>query len=190
MRTHTDSRGLIGRESAEVRFRRLYAEHGRAVLAYAVRRCGDPQDAADVVAETFLVAWRRFADVPAGEEAKLWLYGVARRVLANQHRAVSRRNRLAERLREELPTALQAVSDPPAADRAVLQALRELSDDDREILLLAAWEQLEPVEIAHVLGISRVAVRSRLHRARSRLRARLTDGDCVATGSPLYEEAR
>jgi RNA polymerase sigma-70 factor (ECF subfamily) len=89
---------------AEATFRRLYAEHGRAVLAYAVRRSIDAADAADVVADTFLVAWRRLPDVRAGDEARLWLYGVARRTLANQRRAERRRERLAERLRRELPT--------------------------------------------------------------------------------------
>ena len=61
------------------RFEALYATEGRRVLAYALRRTAQPADAADVLAEVFLVAWRRLDDVPAGAEARLWLYGVARR---------------------------------------------------------------------------------------------------------------
>ena len=105
------------REQAEARFERLYAEHGRAVLAYAVRRASNAHDAADVVAEVFLVAWRRLDDVPASDGARLWLYAVARRVLANQQRAESRRRRLAERLRRELPCALEAAA--PSTGEAV-----------------------------------------------------------------------
>lgn len=162
------------RPAAEESFRELYAAHGRAILAYAVRRTRDPQDASDALAETFLVAWRRLADVPAGDDARLWLYGVARRTLANQARAERRRERLAERLRHELPAAVAAVSPPAArADSVVLTALAGLDEADREILLLAGWERLEAGEIAAVLGITGVAARARLHRARRRLRARL-----------------
>jgi RNA polymerase sigma factor (sigma-70 family) len=184
------------RPAAEESFRDLYAAHGRAILAYAVRRSRDPQDAADVLAETFLVAWRRLDDVPAGDQARLWLYGVARRTLANQARSERRRERLAERLRHELPAAVTAVAPPSAGtDWAVLTALRALEDPDREILLLAGWERLEAGQIAAVLGISGVAARARLHRARRRLRARLeqdTDADRVGVSSrPSFpEEAR
>ena len=158
-----------GREQAEARFERLYADHGRAVLAYAVRRTSDPQDAADALAETFVVAWRRLDEVPSAT-ARLWLYGVARHVLANQRRSERRRERLAERLRQELPSALQ---DLPATGNEPLPirlALERLGAEDQEILRLAGWEELSPQEIASVLGISQVAARSRLHRARRRLR--------------------
>lgn len=162
---------VVGRERAEARFELLYAEHGRAVLAYAVRRATDVQDAADVVADTFLVAWRRLDDVPPTDAARLWLYGVARRVLADQHRSERRRQRLSERLRQELPAALEGGPPPPSG--AVRAALARLGPDDQEILRLCGWEELTPREIATVLGISQVAVRSRLHRARRRLRAAL-----------------
>jgi len=180
--------------SPEQSFRELYAAHGRAILAYAVRRTRDPQDAADIVAETFLVAWRRLADILAGDDARLWLYGVARRTLANQARSDRRRERLAERLRHELPAAVAAVSAPGADDRpAVLAALRALDDADREILLLAGWEHLEPGEIARVLQISGVAARARLHRARRRLRAQLSQDTPpfpISARMPFPEEAR
>lgn len=161
---------LRGREQ---RFDRLYGAHGRAVLAYAVRRASDEDDAADALAETFLVAWRRLDDVPGGDQALMWLYGVARRVLANQQRGERRRRRLADQLARELVPTLQAVKPPDVIGRPVLAALAGLGSDDREVLLLAAWEELSPREIGAVLGISQVAARSRLHRARKRLRALL-----------------
>ena len=158
---------------AEARFERLYTEHGRAVLAYAVRRAADADDAPDVVAETFVVAWRRLGDVPGGGAARLWLYGVARRQLANQHRSERRRERLAERLRAELRGGLEDMRIAAPQDGAVRAALAGLEPDDQEILRLSTWEELSPREIATVLQISQVAARSRLHRARRRLRVAL-----------------
>jgi RNA polymerase sigma-70 factor (ECF subfamily) len=164
---------ISGREGAEARFDRLYLDHGRAVLAYALRRTSDAQDAADVVAETFLVAWRRLDAVPQAEGARLWLYGVARYVLANQQRSERRRERLAERLRRELPSALEGVPAPAPEAGAIQAALGRLAPEDQEVLRLAGWEGLTPGEIAIVLGVSQVAARSRLHRARHRLRTAL-----------------
>lgn len=179
-----------GREGAEVRFDRLYAEHGRAVLAYALRRTSDAQDAADVVAEVFLVAWRRLDSVPSGEGGRLWLYGVARHTLANQQRSERRRERLAERLRRELPAALQSMPPPGAETGVVRAALGRLGSEDQEILRLAGWEDLAPGEIATVLGISQVAARSRLHRARRRLRAALQgDAEPEEPSSVRFQEA-
>jgi RNA polymerase sigma factor (sigma-70 family) len=189
MRTEGERRPVV-REGAEARFERLYAEHGRAVLAYAVRRASDAQDAADVVADTFLVAWRRLDDVP-GEAARLWLYGVARNVLANQQRSERRRQRLGERLRRELPAALEGVAAPVSQTGAVGAALARLGPEDHEVLRLAGWEELSPGEIAVVLGIGQVAVRSRLHRARRRLRAALERAPEPEDKSPVcLQEAR
>ncbi|MDX6657763.1 MAG: hypothetical protein QOH62_2556 [Solirubrobacteraceae bacterium] len=160
--------------AAEARFAALYRDHAREVLAYAVRRGASAEDAADVVAESFLVAWRRGPDVPSGDAARLWLYGVARRTLANQRRGERRRTRLAARMRAELPAVLAAsLPAPTAADHEVVTAITALGESDREVLLLSAWEQLSPAEIAEVLAISPIAVRSRLHRARQRVQAQL-----------------
>ena len=70
------------------RFEEVYLAHRGSILGYVLRRTDNPDDAADVIAETFLTAWRRLEDVPRDAEARLWLYGVARRVLANHHRGV------------------------------------------------------------------------------------------------------
>lgn len=159
---------VSGRDEAW--FRRFYEEHYAAILGYALRRSADPQDAADVVADTFLVAWRRRQTIPAGAEARLWLYGVARRTLANQRRGTARRGRLGERLRQELALrpsgAEERDGDGDGAIRAALAALRPA---DRELLLLTAWEGLQPRELAVVLGCSPNAAKVRLHRARKRL---------------------
>ncbi|MEU4422137.1 sigma-70 family RNA polymerase sigma factor [Actinoplanes sp. NPDC024001] len=162
--------------SSEDRFRRAYAGNFEALLAYASRRVEQPEDAADVVAETFLVAWRRSADLPPDDEIRLWLYGVARRVLSNHHRGGTRRERLGERLRQRLT----AVSSPDPGSEvpqrlAVRAALRRLSATDREILLLNVWEGLQPAEVAKVVGVSPAAVRTRLSRARARLRELVGD---------------
>lgn len=162
----------LPRQLAAARFSRLYRDHEREILRYALRRSAEAQDAADVVAETFLVAWRRLGDVPVGEEARLWLYATARRVLANHQRGIKRRTRLGERLREELRRQLPLQS---ASDRPVLDALAEMTDADRELLMLVGMEELTPSEAARVLRISAMAARTRLHRARRRLRARLAE---------------
>jgi RNA polymerase sigma factor (sigma-70 family) len=165
----------LPRELAEARFSRLYQDHEREILRYALRRSEEAEDAADVVAETFLVAWRRLGDVPLGEEARLWLYATARRVLANQKRGVKRRTRLAERLRQELRRQLPAPA--PGERGEVLEALAALREGDRELLMLVGMEELTPNQAARVLGISTVAARTRLHRARRRLRALLAEGE-------------
>ncbi|MEV1072515.1 RNA polymerase sigma factor [Micromonospora parva] len=159
----------------EDRFRRAYAEDFESLLAYALRRVAHPEDAADVVAETFLVAWRRRRDIPVVGEARLWLYGVARRVLANHHRGGVRRQRLGERLRQQIAAS---VPDPGSAvpERlAVRAALAGLPEADREVLMLTVWEGLQPHEVAAVLGVSPAAVRTRLSRARARLRGLVGD---------------
>lgn len=162
------------------RFPQLYAANFDRLLGYALRRVAAPDDAADVVAETFLVAWRRIADVPDGDEARLWLYGVARRVLANHHRGEGRRDALAERLRSALShqVSRRDVAEEVVETRAVRAALERLGDLDRELLRLTAWEELEPREIAVALDLSPHVVRTRLSRARTRLRRELAkDGD-------------
>ncbi len=163
----------LPRELAEARFSHLYRDNARELLGYALRRSTDPDDAADVVAETFLIAWRRIGEVPADGEARLWLYGTARRVLANQVRGARRRDRLTERLRIELRRQLPVL--PALEGSALLEALAELGDADRELLMLIGWEELTPTEAARALGISPLAARTRLHRARRRLRARLAE---------------
>jgi RNA polymerase sigma factor (sigma-70 family) len=171
------------------RFSRLFADTERELLAYALRRVDRAEDAADVVAETFLVAWRRLDRVPPGDEARLWLYGVARRQLANQRRGQLRRSRLADRLRAELPAAVALASvQEDHRVSAVHAALARLDEEDREILRLTSWEGLSPSEVATVLGVPGVTIRSRLHRARKRLRLEVLqqDGEAPTTASTTF----
>lgn len=179
------------------RFRILFDAESRAVLGYALRRTERAEDAADVVADTFLVAWRRIDELPSGDEARLWLYGVARRVLANQRRGASRRQQLGERLRDDLRRVLPTVTGPadPTADgdpatAAVRDALRRLPEADRELLLLTSWEGLEPTAIARVTGTPAATVRTRLHRARRRLRAELEADGRATSASPVAPDRR
>jgi len=160
----------------EARFTALFDATYQALLGYAVRRVADPEDAADVVAETYLVAWRRLDDVPEGADARPWLFGVARNVLANYYRAGRRRTVLAHRLRETLRTDLPQL---PAAPTAVGLAMARLGEDDRELLRLVAWEGLAREEIAMVLRVPRATVRVRLHRARRRLLALMAEIDAA-----------
>lgn len=155
---------------AEQRFREVFARHYPAVYGYAARRVGR-DDAADVAAETFTVAWRRLRRVPDEPGTLPWLYGVARNVTANLQRSRRRAGRLAARVAEE---TLARPAVEPAPD--VVAALDGLRDDDREILLLAAWEGLGPDRIGAVLGISANAAAVRLHRARARLASSM-EGD-------------
>ncbi|MBS1882334.1 MAG: sigma-70 family RNA polymerase sigma factor [Actinobacteria bacterium] len=173
-------KSALDEELAKVRFGRIYREQGRAILSYALCRVDEPDDAADVVAETFLVAWRRLDEVPIGPGERLWLYGVARRVLANLHRSARRRTRLAERLADSLRSDPAIHPGPDGETAEVLEAMRELGEENRELLLLVSWEGLSPGEAARVLGISALAARSRLHRSRRRLRALLAERGVVA----------
>lgn len=151
------------------RFRAVYDANYHRVLGYALRRTPAREDAEDIVAETFLTAWRHLGEVPEGEAARLWLYGVARNALANQRRGERRRGRLRVRLEAEPRPNPWHRPDADARLASVGTAFARLRQGDREVLALVAWEGLDPGEIATVLGCSRNAARIRLHRARRKL---------------------
>jgi RNA polymerase sigma-70 factor (ECF subfamily) len=168
------------------RFERIFREHYAAVRSYALRRA--PSDMApDVVAETFLVAWRRLDDVPA--DPLPWLYGVARRVLANARRSADR----GLALERQLATAAAVPTGPGdpgerVGDAEIARAaLARLSERDRETLMLVAWEGLSSARAARAAGCTRAAFAVRLHRARGRLAAQLASLEPPAGG---HVEAR
>jgi RNA polymerase sigma-70 factor (ECF subfamily) len=169
-------------------FNALYDTHYDAVRAYAWRR--DPAFADDVVAETFLVAWRRLDDIPA-DAALPWLLGVARNALLNIRRSERRR-----REREKAQALGLAPHDLPprwepsdGTQGPLWQTLQLLSSADREVLLLVAWEGLDRAAIARVLGCSRANVALRLHRARRRFQELLESaGDSQELPSALSRE--
>jgi RNA polymerase sigma-70 factor (ECF subfamily) len=147
-------------------FEAVYEQHASAVKGYAMRRT-DPARADDVVAEVFLIAWRRLDDIPA--EPRPWLFGVARRVLANERRRLARQGATLHRLEPWPSAGADPVDQPALADRPLEDALRNLSDSDREALLLTAWEGLSHRDAARVLGVREATFTVRLHRARRRL---------------------
>jgi RNA polymerase sigma-70 factor, ECF subfamily len=164
----------------------LFGRHSGAVLAYARRRLDSAEDAEDVVVEVFATAWRRREVVP--EEALPWLYATAGNVIAHVIRSDSRRTRLGTKLATVRPlhTAeadpAQQVVDAATAHETVSAALDDLSESDAELLRLWAWEQLDPAEIAEVLGCSPGTARTRMHRARARLREALVKRGVAGPG--------
>lgn len=164
----------------------VYAAHRDAVWRYFKRRSA--ADHEDLTTEVFLVAWRRRDELPV--EPLPWLYGVARRVLANHRRAGDRRDALAERA-----AAHAAAAEPDPADAVGLRtdlarALGQLTERDRELVLLVAWEGLTVGEAAAALGCRRGAAAVRLHRARRRLHTALNDDAEPALASMTALEER
>ena len=137
----------------------LFDAHYSDLLRYAARRVGTA-DAADIVAEAFVVVCRRAQDVPPGRQ-RAWLFTVAAKIIQNHERGGRRQERLVARLEDHRVA-------PPAEFDAVHAALAQLGHDDQEVLRLIEWDQLPVVEAAAVLGCSQSAVRVRLHRARRR----------------------
>jgi RNA polymerase sigma-70 factor (ECF subfamily) len=145
-----------------------------------LRRRVPGEEASDVLADVLLTVWRRLDEVPA-EAALPWSYGVARRTLANHRRSASRHLRLVSRLETERPAFAPDPADS-LEDPELAVALVSLPEADQEVLRLWAWEQLEPREIAQVLGSTANAVSLRLGRARKKLSDALTRQDPTGGG--------
>ncbi len=167
-------------------FATLFDRHAPVIHRYIARRAGR-QVADDLTAETFLVAFRKREHYdPAYPDARPWLYGVATNVIGQHQRAEARQ------LRIKL-AAMPEADDPGHGDRVagdvtagavrgvLLAALADLPAADRDVLLLIAWEQLSYGEVARALHIPVGTVRSRLNRARIRLRAALASTELSAT---------
>lgn len=171
------------RPRPDERLRTAFEEHSTRVLAYALRHV-DPSTAQDVVAEVFLVAWRRIDRLP--EQALPWLLVVARNTIANRRRSMSRQQRLAAHMAGMDRVVTAPGADETAMDRAaMLAALAELSTAEREALLLVAWDGLSAKDAAHVAGCSTHAFEVRLHRARARLRRELGDERGTGHTTPI-----
>ena len=176
-------------EERKAAFRSIYEEHYGAVLGFVLRR--HPRAGAeDVVQETFLVAWRRFADLP--EPPLPWLYGTARKVLANRRRGETRHGALEAKIAGSHVEEESGVTEWAVPDQAVRRALARLPEADQEILRLVAWEGLTPGQAAAVLGCSREAARVRLYRARRRFARALAEAEThrtpVAEARPATKE--
>jgi RNA polymerase sigma-70 factor (ECF subfamily) len=176
-------------QTEDATFEAMYHRHFRHVLAYCGRRL-PTSEAADAASDTFLVAWRRFAEMPEGEGERPWLYGVAHKVVSNHRRSAGRRGRLTERVKASrrttvTDTAVQVVR--AEADREVLEAVARLDPLDREVIRLSLWEELPSPQVATALGISEAAVRKRKSRARRRLQRRLQPREEFAVVIPITE---
>lgn len=155
-------------KEAEARFDACFRAYYAEVLAYALRRLGERSAAEDVAAQTFAVAWRRLSALPA--DPLPWLFGVARHVVRNETRSARRRLRLLARIRgEDPPRAARDPAEPAAERSAIVAALGHLSEGQREVLRLAAWEGMDARRAAGALGCSPAAYTLRLYRARRRL---------------------
>jgi len=148
------------------KFENIYDQFAKDITAYVSRRSSSAETTADVVAETFTICWRSLNDVPDGPEAKFWLYRVARGVISNTYRKKTNSEQLGKGLTNFLKLHGQDdFSDSTTDQLVVREELDNLSDDDREIIMLKYWEGLKSKEIAEIMGISSVAARKRLNRA-------------------------
>lgn len=152
-------------------FEGLYRRHAPAVMAYARRRLTDAQDSEDVVVEVFGIAWRRRRDLP--DDPLPWLYATAGNVIAHMTRSHTRRGRLGAKLASQPDAAYEPQSAIDDAEPLRL-AMSRLPESDQEVLRLWAWEDLDGPRLAQALGCSPGTARTRLHRARTRLRTTLT----------------
>ena len=178
-------------EPAADHLTRLVEHSGADVLAYFERRGRDREDAADLLGETLLVAWRRAEIVPRDEtQARMWLFGVARGVLSNHSRGVRRRLRLADALRERLATA----HGESRGDRedALVAAIEELPEDLAELVRLVHWDGFTLVEAATLTGVPASTARGRYARARELLYRSLVrhPADLAPSGPPGTWDAR
>ncbi|MCE1180387.1 MAG: RNA polymerase sigma factor [Micrococcales bacterium] len=152
----------------EARLDHLARECGPRVLAYLASRCASRDDACDVYAETLTTTWRRITDVPSDDgDALAWMFGVARRQLANHRRSEGRRSAATARLADYLMTQPQAAS---GSTDHVGEAVRALPADQSEIVQLVYWHGLTCEQAAAALDIRPAAARKRLQRARDVLR--------------------
>ena len=171
--------------SREARFRAVYEATYDDLLRFAQRRV-HPTHAEDVAADVFLVAWRRLDDMPERlDDARPWLFGVARATMLNHRRGERRRDALAVRIADATALDRAVASDELFACRVDLaSAWSRLSAIEQEVISLAVWEGLDSAGAAVVLGCSATAYRLRLSRARRSLRRLMTP-----TPSPAHTSA-
>lgn len=153
-------------DATGARVTQLFSEYGGRIYGYAYRRTPSPEEAQDVVADTYLITLRHIDRVP--EYALPWLFAVARRVIANRSRAAAGEERTAAYLRTHSTPAPDAFEELAARER-LRDAFCALSANDREALMLIEWDGLSNREAAEVMGSSTAAFAVRLHRARRRL---------------------
>jgi RNA polymerase sigma-70 factor (ECF subfamily) len=169
-------------------FRVLYDDTAPHLLRFLLRRAQTREDAADLLAETFLIAWTKRDQIPADHShARPWLFGVARNMLKRERAVGTKASEAVEALARDLQACARNI--PP--DDGVILALSQLSPVDREIIEMLAWDQLAPREVAAILDLSPNVVRIRAHRARLKLRDQLESSDRARhTDSRRHQAAR
>lgn len=150
--------------------------HAPALLAYFARRVSQSHDAADLLADTLLVLWRRASSIPTTEsEVRPWMFGIARHVLMHHYRRQGRQRAVANKLRGILSDTPRAGFVDAAEYDVLHYALATLDAIDRDIIGLIHWEGFSQVEASRILRMKEGTLRSRYHRARAALRAQLED---------------
>lgn len=161
-------------KALEDRFRSAYTATYSDLLRFVSRRV-HPSHAEDVVADAFLVAWRRIADLPQElDHQRAWIFGIARHIMLNQYRTDRRRDALAVRIAQHQPPSAGVDPEVVALRLDLARVWSRLPATDQEAIALTVWDGLDGPAAARVLGISAVAYRLRLSRARRTLR-RLLD---------------
>lgn len=171
------------------RFATLYDDAFVDVLRFVSRR-SPPDTAEDVVHEAFLVAWRRFDDLPASHDAaRAWLFGVARNCLLSDRRSRARYEQLGVAIADERATHTDEQLGDTELRLDLARAWRTLTPSHQEVLSLSTWEALSAAHASTVLGISAAAYRIRLHRARAALRRSLEHSTSSSPSSRIHAEA-
>jgi RNA polymerase sigma factor (sigma-70 family) len=174
----------------EEEFSRIVTEHRVALIRYGFRRLRSLEQAEDLAAETFVVAWRRFDDAPPVEHRLFWLYRIESLLLSNVYRRQRRSKRLEVRL---VGSAIESSVESQVDDygSATLSlALEKLSRTDRELIRLRYWEELSYREMGVALDCSETAAGIRLSRARQKLKRRFLQISEQGAASIQYEEGR
>jgi RNA polymerase sigma-70 factor (ECF subfamily) len=168
------------RETADARgaIRSALRETSGDLLAHLERRVRSREDAADLLGETMLQAWRRIDTFPTDDEARqrMWLFTIVANVLANHHRW-RRRLALADRLRTPLATASRTPNH--AESSAVRDAVLRHHDAQRELVMLIHWDGFTILEAAQILAVNPSTARSKYGAARRVLRDALSAQRCV-----------
>jgi RNA polymerase sigma-70 factor (ECF subfamily) len=164
-------RGWSGDE--EQAFNDLFEAHYPQLRRFVLRRVENRAAGDDVLAETFAIAWRRRARAPAA--ALPWLFGICHKVIANHRRSAKRRRHLLNRIATSRPDLGRDPAEVVAERSEIGRAFAQLSDTQREVLRLVAWDGLGASEAAAALGCSPAAFRVRLHRARTELAKHLAE---------------
>lgn len=168
------------------RFNQIWHAHNQLVARFIARRLPPHEDGADLVSEVFLTAWRRLDELPPNADLALpWLYGVARKSVANRLRGARRSTALQARLAAQIEEPDRSDATPNDSGRLVL-AFNGLSARDREAIALVTWEELAPRQAAEVIGISAARFRVRLHRAKQRLRDRADAALQIEQRAPIH----